>query len=707
MSNLQQTVLYRRPPRVTGAPRILGIVLALAAALLAGDGFAQSVAERQSFDGRIQQNATVDVAPSATQLEDEHAMRRDMQDLAVDYDRLSGAVRNLRNHSGYLSDPNPGADHQAIAQAFVNDHLSLLGLTADDLRHSETDQVVYSQVSGSTHVYLRQVYNGIPVYNAQLHINVNQDGRIVGLNNSFVPNLAASINSSRPSIGAGEAIAAAADHLEIPLSQTPTQLDSASDPQQTQRLKASELSSDDITAELFWLPVAPNQTRLMWNLKVQTKDQLHAYDINVDATTRQVWTRFDRVSSSEFRVYDQPTESPQHTVPLPPSDARDLVIDPEDATASPSGWFNAGTTHLEGNNVHACADTNANNVCDAGEPSCGGSLICDFPVNLSQPPSVSKPAAVTNLFYWNNLIHDIQYKYGFDEAAGNFQESNFGRGGLGSDSINADAQDGSGSCNANFLTLPDGFNPRMQMFNCGTRDGDFDNGVIVHEYGHGIAIRQVGGPANVSCLNNAQQPGEGWSDWFGLVYTAKIGDQGDDARGIGSYLFSLPANGGGIRELPYSTDPAINNWTYASIAGASVPHGVGSRWGQVLWEVYWALVDERGFDPDLLNPGSFNAGNQRALLYVNEGLKNTACSPTFIDARDGIIQAATNLFNGEDVCTVWQAFAGFGLGTDASTPAPTRPRQPTALASLAAANSANRHPPPMPGPIRPSAPVTR
>ena len=28
------------------------------------------------------------------------------------------------------------------------------------------------------------------------------------------------------------------------------------------------------------------------------------------------------------------------------------------------------------------------------------------------------------------------------------------------------------------------------------------------------------------------------------------------------------------------------------------------------------------------------------MLYVNEGLKNTACSPTFTDVRDGIIQAA-------------------------------------------------------------------
>ena len=40
------------------------------------------------------------------------------------------------------------------------------------------------------------------------------------------------------------------------------------------------------------------------------------------------------------------------------------------------------------------------------------------------------------------------------------RENNYGRGGLGSDSVTADAQDGSGTNNANFATPPDGTNPR-------------------------------------------------------------------------------------------------------------------------------------------------------------------------------------------------------------------------------------------------------
>ena len=54
------------------------------------------------------------------------------------------------------------------------------------------------------------------------------------------------------------------------------------------------------------------------------------------------------------------------------------------------------------------------------------------------------------------------YLYGFTEAAGNFQENNFGKGGVGNDAVQANAQDGSGYNGANFATPPDGARPRMR-----------------------------------------------------------------------------------------------------------------------------------------------------------------------------------------------------------------------------------------------------
>ena len=199
------------------------------------------------------------------------------------------------------------------------------------------------------------------------------------------------------------------------------------------------------------------------------------------------------------------------------------------------------------------------------------------------------------------------------------------------------------------------------------RDGDLDAGIIVHEYGHGISNRQIGGPANVSCMTNAQQPGEGISDWLALAYTALPGHTGTTARGVGTYVLNQPTTGPGIRALPYSTDGGVNNWTYQSITGAAIPHGVGAVWAQGMWEVYWALVDQYGFSTDLYN-ATGGAGNQRAMLYHNEGLQNSACNPGFTQLRDAIIQAAQTINGGTDVCRLWDAFAGFGLGADAVNP---------------------------------------
>jgi extracellular elastinolytic metalloproteinase len=648
---------------------------ALALLVAAPAGVATAIVhsgEARNYDARIAAGAEAAIQPSASQLQSIDALERQIPELAVEFEPTTGATRSLYNRVGFLTPPAHG-EAMDLAMDFVTANLKALGLTEADLADYEVTDSVYSKVSGVTHIYLRQTHEGLPVYNGQLHINVSRDGQILSVNNSFVPELASAVNTTEPGISAAAAVSGFASHLGLPTTvrQGGIRGGAGTGPGQVTTLNADGLSTSPVRAQLMWLPVSAGDVRLVWNFQAETPDHQHYYDATVDAVSGRVMTRFDWTNSGTYRVYQQPVESPIHTSPLPPSDARTLAVNPEDSTASPSGWFSGGT--MDGNNVHACPDASpANNSCDSN-PQCSGTT-CDFSINLSSAPSNSIPAATANLFYWNNIIHDVQYQYGFDEAGGNFQENNFGNGGAGSDSVNADAQDGGGNCNANFSTPTDGGNPRMQMYTCNratpSRDGDYDNGVIVHEYGHGISIRQVGGPNNSSCLNNSQQAGEGWSDWHALVYTAKASDTGPQARGVGAYMFNYPAAGGTIRDLPYSTSNSVNNWTYSSIAGASIPHGIGSRWAQGIWEVYWALVDKWGFEGDLINfdPSDPNeAGNKRALFYINEGLKNTACSPTFINNRDGIIQAATSSFNGEDVCTIWEAFAAFGLGTNAST----------------------------------------
>ena len=162
-------------------------------------------------------------------------------------------------------------------------------------------------------------------------------------------------------------------------------------------------------------------------------------------------------------------------------------------------------TDTRGNNVDAHLDRNNDNIADPLplRPDGGPSLdFSGFTLDPTKDPTdpQNQNIAQVNLYYINNIVHDIHYQYGFTEAAGNFQVNDYGKGGSANDAVQADAQDGGGTNNANFNTPPDGTQPRMQMylFNTATpqRDGDLDNGVIIHEYGHGVSNRLTGGPAN-------------------------------------------------------------------------------------------------------------------------------------------------------------------------------------------------------------------
>ena len=110
----------------------------------------------------------------------------------------------------------------------------------------------------------------------------------------------------------------------------------------------------------------------------------------------------------------------------------------------------------------------------SGAPVAGDLHACtsspgafDYPHDPAQGPAASRAqvmAAVTNLFYMINYLHDWYYDAGFDEASGNAQDDNFGRGGLAGDAILAEAQDYANTNNADMTTPADGARPRMRMY---------------------------------------------------------------------------------------------------------------------------------------------------------------------------------------------------------------------------------------------------
>jgi extracellular elastinolytic metalloproteinase len=47
------------------------------------------------------------------------------------------------------------------------------------------------------------------------------------------------------------------------------------------------------------------------------------------------------------------------------------------------------------------------------------------------------------------------------------------------------------------------------------------------------------------------------------------------------------------------------------------------------------------------------------------GMSLQPCNPTFIQARNAILQAEKNYYKGAYACLIWRAFAKRGLGVDA------------------------------------------
>jgi hypothetical protein len=196
------------------------------------------------------------------------------------------------------------------------------------------------------------------------------------------------------------------------------------------------------------------------------------------------------------------------------------------------------------------------------------------------------------------------------------------------------------------------------------RDSDLDNGVIAHEYGHGLSNRLTGGPGTTGCLNNQEQMGEGWSDWMTLFLHADLADTATTLRAVGNYAsFDDPVTGRGIRRFPYTTDNTVNPLTYGDIGGEAVPHGVGAVWANMLWEMYWNLVDVYGYDPDLFHG---TGGNNVAFQLSIDGMKLQPCSPGFVTGRDAILAADRASNDGDNECAIWRAFAERGVGTGAS-----------------------------------------
>jgi extracellular elastinolytic metalloproteinase len=794
----------------------------------------------------------------------------------------SGIVLATPGASSGSIDPeaNEVPSPEALAIEYVQQHAGKLGVSPGDVSDLAVLSSYPSQDTGVTHVSVNQRFMGLEVFGGQATVNVLPDGSILYVGNSLESGLQKSA-SGPANLGAVEAVDAAADKLDLGRPGDVRVTRAAQRIGGETMLSGGSISNSPIPARQGWQPT-DHGLRLSWQLVIDDASGDHLWNATVDARTGELLYRDDWVVStprsvlehtfagtsaaessaaenlaagrtawisknpvedgSSYRAY--PQESPNEA-------GRALFENPADGLASPFGWHDTDGapgpefTTTRGNNVRAYLDEDADDTPDFdGQPDGGPSLTFDDPADLNEHPQNYRDATVENLFFWCNTIHDLWYRYGFDEASGNFQANNYGRGGIGSDEVRCQAQSGAGTNNANFRTPVDGSTtsfPRMRMYlwpgsqfgnpnqvvidgvgafgagyarvtpaptvdglsgltfvyggsgcdasqypadlpsgdwavmldgdqtlpvECdnvqrirvaeehgasavvigqgsnespriigglvnfpnpkppptdvtvqdgsigdyrpgipavsvgvdnaeiiksaiadgpttgavrkhpahpGIRDGDFDIGVIMHEYGHGLSNRLTGGPS-VNCLGGVEQMGEGWSDY--LATAALIDPEVDDpdgTRGMGTYVVFQDNRGdSGIRNRPYSRTMEIQPFTYDSIRSNSwldnstivAPHQVGHGWASILWDMTWNMIDKYGFNPNMYN--SWNSGgNNLAYQLVIDGMKMQGCFPGFVDGRDGILAADQALTGGENQCMIWAAFARRGLGFSA------------------------------------------
>ncbi len=653
----------------------------LAGPLCAADGAAERRAGEQNARQPLFGQPGIDLraldgVPNTDQLAaaerlraDVSAMRRKLagrSDLTLRWSGF-GTPKMLRNPSGFLTPPST-ANPIDIVFDFLASHAELYGLTEDSLARLELLGAYPTRHNGATHVGFRLTDAGRPVFQSIITATVDASGQIVLIGGSYDPwaratndvvlDARAGVERALQAVGVDapkrlevlEARAGVERALQARGIDVPKRFQSLA----TDRVLAfantiaAVREPAPLTAELVTFPMgSEGEARVAWRTVTEVDATGH-YETVVDAETGELLYRKNLVvANAEGNVFrDQnPTLGSQQITPF---------------VGVHGSWVDDRTT--DGNNAIAYHDLDDTDTVGY-QPETPPSPDPDYQhfdytythaIDSSGGTDVTtdRDAVITQAFYYVNMLHDYTYALGFDEAARNFQEDNFGLGGLGGDRILVEVDNGFNighCCNAFMGTPADGGNPRLTL-RVGLAPDNLNmhramNGdTVTHEFGHGVSSRLVamgnlGGGVQTDAL------GEGWSD------------------GLATHIWNDPVYGEynngntatGIRGVAYDTSTMV----YSDLCswGGCESHNDGRIWATMLWQLRAALIDAHGY--------TTGAGAHVQLMI--DGMKNMATNASFLDARDGYLAADVTNNAGANQCLLWRVFAEREMGQDASS----------------------------------------
>lgn len=653
-----------------------------------------------------------------------------------------------RSEIATLTEPSQ-MKRSEILRNFVKQYNDLFGIT-DDQANSLVVIADYENPAGNMgFAHLEQRINGIPVFRGEVKAGFTKNREILRIINNLAPGLdyqSLSTDFGNPV----DAVVAAARYANYELKQDDTVINQAAS--NDLKVKFGRGGDWDITAEKMYFPTEPGVAVPAWRVLIWKP--VNAYYVIVDAKTgTMLWRKNiteDQTQSATYNVYANPNAFiPVHDSPAPFTPG---PTDPTTATQAPVisrvditrignespytfnnlGWITNGQNVTDGNAVEAGIDRDGTNGVDAPQVGNPNRVFTTSSPAWNPPPGNPAPGddplttqaqrgAVIQMFYVMNWYHDELYRLGFTESAFNFQNDNFGRGGLGGDRVSAEGQDSSGTNNANFSTPADGGRGRMQMYiwtgPTPDYDGTTDADVIIHEVTHGTSNRLHGNASGLTS-NMSRGMGEGWSDFYAHVMLSEPTDPINGIYTTGGYVTYLITTGFtanyyyGIRRFPKAVisftggpnRPACNNGpcphnpltfrhlnsncnteigttTQANISAfprgpigstqCDQVHNAGEIWSSALWEVRALMVQRLGWAN----------GTRCVLQVVTDGMKLAPLNPTFLQERDAIIQAANSLpsfcgTSSSNVSDVREGFRRRGMGFSASIQS-TSPAQVT------------------------------
>ena len=424
-------------------------------------------------------------------------------------------LSNIQSFAQRQTTPHPEAVKIAIDYVFKQQ--KAWNLTEQDVKSHFVLNSYTSEATGVTHVFIAQHYNNVELHNALINVNVMPNGEILYAGNRFMPNLANAVRAKTPKILASEAVISACKHLGVVLQKDDLQVKN--------QKNASEMTFDkghfalsDVETKLCYEAINDKEVRLAWNMNLDQLDGENFWSVRVDALTGEVLNKVSltshcKLSETSYQHWDCNESDPLGKMPkneskivsevlLPPLNtyrvfplplenpsqgARVLLTDPADSLASPFGWHDingvagADFKTTRGNNAHVYTDWKDANASSGDEPNGSNptntDLNFDFSYLPNGEPDTNRRAAMVNLFYMTNTMHDISFRYGFNEAAGNFQQRNYTGVAGGNDVVKVEAQNGrdfkgtpGSSCekgcfnNAKFSAAADGGVARMEMY---------------------------------------------------------------------------------------------------------------------------------------------------------------------------------------------------------------------------------------------------